>query len=67
MSDLFTVDDAIKLIKAMDDDEWFFSFDSLGMFNYLDTLSNIRHGIDQPDWKVFTLLDYMQRAVAERD
>jgi len=61
-----TVDEAKDLILEMDDGEWAFSFDSLGMHSYGDTLSNIHSGRDTPCWKVFMLLDYMMRCEAER-
>ena len=60
------IDEAIKQIKAMDDGEWMFAFDSLGMYQLSDTLSNIQNGRDTDSWRVFALLDYMARCEAER-
>jgi hypothetical protein len=61
-----TADEAKKLIKKMDDGEWMFAFDSLGFHNYSDTLSAVQLDMPVANWKVFALLDYMQRCEAER-
>jgi len=60
-------DEAIKLILAMDDGEWLSAFDEVGLYHYSDTLSNILSEREQPEWRIFALLDYMLLCIKQRD
>ena len=60
------IDEAKAKIRAMDDGEWAYSFDSLGLHQYGDTLSAVQNDLPVANWKVEALLDYMVRCEAER-
>ena len=65
--DMMTVQEATELVIALDDGEWEEAFDSLGLFNYLDTLQAIKNDMPIAGWKVHALLDYMIKASKQRD
>jgi len=48
-------------IKELDDGQWAYAMDEAGDYHHLDTLSKVQDNVDCPSWKVFALLDYMER------
>ena len=54
-------------IKALDDGKWAYAMDEAGDYHHLDTLSKVQDGNDCANWKVFALLDYMERAIKQRE
>jgi len=55
--------EAIEIILALDDGEWSESFDSLGMWVFLDTLSNVQHQRPTSTKKLVDLAEYMAGVV----
>lgn len=56
--------EAIEIIKALDDGEWAESFDSLGMWVFLDTLSNVQHDRPTSTKKLVDLAEYMKKVTS---
>jgi hypothetical protein len=53
----------IRQLIELDDNpnQWAIGMDEAGDYHHLDTLSKVQIDADCPNWKVFALLDYMER------
>jgi hypothetical protein len=58
------IQEAKQRILELDDGQWAIAMDEAGDYHHLDTLSKVQDSNDCANWKVFALLDYMERVSA---
>jgi hypothetical protein len=53
----------IRQLIELDDNpnQWAIAMDEAGDYHHLDTLSRVQDGSDCKSWRVYSLLDYMER------
>jgi len=61
------IESAKARIKELDDGKWAAGMDEAGDYHHLNTLTIVQDGYDCANWKIRSLLEYMERVVAQRE
>jgi len=62
---IMNIAEAKARIKELDDGQWAEAMEAAGDYHHLSTLCKVQDCMDCPSWKVFALLDYMERVSAQ--